>query len=133
MEKGILQLISKLHFISSKLHIFHWNVTGKDFLSYHEFFEEAYKELLEQKDKMAEYLRFSSKKADIDFKAVLEMAKGFKIPSKAEDMLKDALKDYNSLLKDYEALKKEPVLEAIVSDILQELEKKIYFIQSILN
>ena len=133
MEKGILQLISKLHFISSKLHMFHWNVVGKDFLSYHEFFEEAYKELLEQKDKMAEYLRFSSKKAEIDFDAVLKMAKGFKIPEKAEDMLKDALKDYKSLLKDYEDLKKEPVLEAIVSDILQELEKRIYFIQSILQ
>jgi starvation-inducible DNA-binding protein len=133
MEKNILKLISKLHFISSKLHMFHWNVVGKDFLSYHEFFEEAYKELLEQKDKIAEYLRFSSKKAEINFEDVLQMSKGFKIPKNAEDMLKDALKDYNSLLKDYEDLKKDPILDAIVSDILQEIEKKIYFIQSILQ
>jgi starvation-inducible DNA-binding protein len=113
--------------------MFHWNVVGKDFLSYHEFFEEAYKELLEQKDKIAEYLRFSSKKAEINFEDVLQMSKGFKIPKNAEDMLKDALKDYNSLLKDYEDLKKDPILDAIVSDILQEIEKKIYFIQSILQ
>ncbi len=133
MEKSILNLIAKLHFTSSKFHIFHWNVKGKDFLSYHKFFEESYKELLEQKDKLAEYLRYSSKKVEIDFKAVFEMSKSFKLPSKAEDMLKDALKDYKEILKDYQALKTDAVLESIVSDILQELEKRIYFIQSILE
>ena len=133
METNIVNLINKLHFFSSKLHMFHWNVTGKDFLSYHEFFEESYKELLEQKDQMAEYLRFSEKKAVIDFVQINELAEGFKIPETAEEMLSDALIDYKNLLDDYQSLVHEPVLEAIVSDILKELEKKIYFIQSILN
>ena len=133
MKANILKLINKLHFVSSKLHMFHWNVIGKDFLSYHEFFEESYKELLEQKDKLAEYLRFTDEKAVINFSEIERMSADFTLPEKAEGMLKDALKDYKSLLKDYEELVMDPVLEAIVSDILQEIEKKIYFIQSILG
>lgn len=133
MKANILKLINKLHFVSSKLHMFHWNVVGKDFLSYHEFFEESYKELLEQKDKLAEYLRFTDEKAIINFSEIANMFADFTLPAKAELMLKDALTDYTSLLKDYEELVTDPVLEAIVSDILQEIEKKIYFIKSILH
>lgn len=128
----ILKLINKLHFVSSKLHMFHWNVHGKDFLSYHKFFEEAYAELLEQKDVLAEYLRVSKTKVIIDFEDVAKQSKTFNIPVKAEDMLEDALKSYKALLKDFESIKPDAVLEAIISEILPKLNKKIYFIQSIL-
>lgn len=132
MSKAILTLINKLHFVSSKMHMFHWNVHGKDFLSYHAFFEEAYKELLEQKDALAEYLRVSKVKIVIDFNEVANHAKTFNIPAKADDMLTEALHDYKSLLKDYESIKPDAVLEAIISEILPEINKKIYMMQSIL-
>jgi starvation-inducible DNA-binding protein len=135
MEKKILNLINKLHFVSSKMHMFHWNVTGKDFLSYHKFFETSYRELLEQKDQMAEYLRFSGFSPVINFEAVTKMAESFVMPKTAEKMLEDALKDYHSVLADYtdKSFGEDPVLDAIISDILKDLEKKIYFIKSILS
>lgn len=137
MTTQILALINKLHFNSTKLHMFHWNVVGRDFLSFHKLFEESYLELLEFKDQMAEYLRFKEKgQAIVDFQKVAELAKGFKIPAKAEEMLKSGLESYVDILKDFKALdvaEKDLVLDAIISDILKALEKKIYFIQSILT
>ena len=132
MSKEVTKLINKLHFLSAKFHMFHWNVHGKDFLSYHALFEASYKQLIDQKDMMAEYLRVNKTVVVLDFTEISAMAKSFKMPSKAEDMLKEALADYKSLLKDYEKIKPDKVLEALISEILPEVSKKIYLIESIL-
>jgi starvation-inducible DNA-binding protein len=133
MTQQILNLINKLHYTSSKFHMFHWNVRGKDFLSYHEFFEEAYKELLEQKDSLAEYLRFQGEAVVMDFKTIAESFNGFEVPKDAEAMLEIALKDYTNILQDCEKLEKDQILDAITSDILMQVSKRVYFIKSILN
>lgn len=44
------------HFLL-KAQNFHWNVTGPDFLEYHELFERIYSELEEHTDEFAEHLR----------------------------------------------------------------------------
>ena len=132
MTKEITKLINKLHFLSAKFHMFHWNVHGKDFLSYHALFEESYKQMIEQKDMLAEYLRMNKVKIIIDFAEVAALSKSFKLPLKAEGMLEEALSDYKSILKDYEAIKTDKVLESIISIILPEISKKIYLIESIL-
>lgn len=38
-------------------HIYHWNVVGPQFIRFHEFFEEQYRELFEAVDELAERLR----------------------------------------------------------------------------
>lgn len=133
MEKSLQDLINKLHTYSTKLHMFHWNVTGRDFLSFHAFFEEAYSELTEQKDTIAEYLRFKGFTPMIELDKASSFAKDFKMPEKAEGMFEIALKDFKDLLNSYESLKPDKILEAVISEILPKLEKRIYFMSSILN
>jgi starvation-inducible DNA-binding protein len=40
-----------------KAHYFHWNVEGKDFSQFHEFFGELYEEIYDSIDPMAEEIR----------------------------------------------------------------------------
>jgi len=47
---------SHYHFLL-KAQNFHWNVTGPDFLEYHELFERIYCEVEEHTDEFAEHLR----------------------------------------------------------------------------
>lgn len=39
---------------------YHWNVTGPDFVQYHDFFSEVYSEYYGQVDRLAEYVRIVS-------------------------------------------------------------------------
>lgn len=131
--KEISNLINKLHFVSSKIHMYHWNVSGANFLSLHKFFEESYKDLLEFKDELAEYLRFKKLPALIDFNQVSALSKNFTIPAKSSEMLTDVLKEFESLIADYSNLKGGVDLEGLESNVILALQKRIYFIQSILS
>lgn len=133
MEKNIITIINKLQLASIKIQMFHWNVVGKDFLSYHEFFDDAYKELSGHKDTMAEFLRYKKELALIDFEWIAKTGKGFKLPKDAKGMLAEMLEDYKEIEKDFVSLEKDEVLDAIVSAILPDLEKRIFFTQSILE
>lgn len=133
MSHGLQKLINNIYFFESKLLMYHWNITGKDFLSYHKLLEESYREMAEHKDLLAEHLRYEGTGIVLDFQAVAQMAGNFTLPGNASDMLQDALMGYTSLISDYDQLEKDIVLDAIVSDIVKELEKRVYFIQSILT
>jgi DNA-binding ferritin-like protein len=132
MSHGLQQLINQIYFFESKLLMYHWNVTGKDFLSYHKILEESYKEMAEHKDLLAEHLRYERVGVVLDFNSVSQMGANFTLPGTASEMLQDALSGYKSLISEYDKLEKDIVLDAIVSDIVKELEKRVYFMQSIL-
>lgn len=133
MSKGLQPLINRIYFFESKLLMYHWNVTGMDFLSYHKFFEEAYKEMAEHKDYLAEHLRYEKTSVIIDYSSLSKLAERFSLPSRANEMLKDALSEYNFLIAEYNKLEKDMMLDAIISDIVKELEKRVYILQSILE
>jgi starvation-inducible DNA-binding protein len=134
---NISKLINKLHFVSSKLHMFHWNVKGPNFISYHEFLEEGYKQIIEQKDKIAEYLKFKNINQNvlIDFNEVAKLNQNFTIPKKAEEIMQETLNEYKSLLQDYSNILEEAdkILEAIISEAEMDIQKQIYILQSILS
>ena len=133
MEKKLSLLVNKLQLISMKIQMFHWNVTGKDFLSYHAFFDEAYKELSSFKDSIAEFLRYKKMPAILDFNEIAKLSKGFKLPSNALEMLKETLTLYKELEKDLLSTEKSGTLEVITSEILAKINKKIFFVQSIIE
>jgi starvation-inducible DNA-binding protein len=133
MEKKLSLFVNKLQLTSMKIQMFHWNVTGKDFLSYHAFFDEAYKELSSFKDSIAEFLRYKKLPAILDFNEIAKLSKGFKLPSNAFEMLKETLALYKELEKDLLSMEKGGALEVITSEMLAKINKKIFFVQSIIE
>lgn len=62
MDKRILasklnELLSSIFVMYHKTHTFHWNVTGPNFIQYHEFFGKTYEELHDSVDVYAEHIR----------------------------------------------------------------------------
>lgn len=55
-ELAKLAFATHYHYLL-KAQNFHWNVTGPDFLEYHELFEDIYTEVYDNLDKFAEHLR----------------------------------------------------------------------------
>jgi starvation-inducible DNA-binding protein len=133
IDKQILGLINKLHFVSAKFHIFHWNVKGIDFIPLHMFFESAYKEIIEQKDRLAEYFRLNNKKAVIDFNEVANLAKEFTVGDDVKEMLANALSEYKIILEMYNKLERDTLLDEVISDAVKAMSKRMYFIQSTLS
>jgi starvation-inducible DNA-binding protein len=54
---GLSQLLVNTYVLYVKTQNFHWNVTGPHFYTYHELFEEQYKQLGEAIDSIAERIR----------------------------------------------------------------------------
>ena len=46
-----------------KSHMFHWNIEGRDFPEYHDFFDGVYNDLWSQTDTLAEFIRQLDEKA----------------------------------------------------------------------
>lgn len=133
IDKQISTLINKLHFVSAKFHMFHWNVTGIDFIPLHMFFESAYTEVIEQKDRLAEYFRLTNRKAIINFEEVASLAKGFTVPENVKDMLANALAEYKEFMELYSKLERDIMLDEVISDAVKAMSKRMYFINSTLS
>jgi len=50
-------ILATAHAFALKAQNYHWNVTGPHFLEYHEFFGEIYKQVSEDTDAYAEFIR----------------------------------------------------------------------------
>lgn len=106
MEKlhgSMAKSLANTFVLYSKIHSFHWNITGPRFLELHTFFEEVYTFLWKTLDVLAEELRIMDQQAP---KNVEELTEGSeitaekKVPS-AEDMLKKCIADCDILMKVY--------------------------------
>jgi starvation-inducible DNA-binding protein len=54
---ALMNVFSDAFVFYFKAHSFHWNVTGKDFPQYHEFFGKIYESVFSNMDKLAEEIR----------------------------------------------------------------------------
>lgn len=57
IANGLCKVLSDTYVLLGKTHGFHWNVTGPQFHSLHEMFEEQYRDLVEAVDEIAERMR----------------------------------------------------------------------------
>lgn len=57
MEQMLKQLLSDTVALKFKAHGYHWNVQGKDFSQFHEFFSDIYQDYDAATDLLAEWLR----------------------------------------------------------------------------
>jgi starvation-inducible DNA-binding protein len=57
LAKGLYTVVANTVSFAFRAQAFHWNVKGKDFHQYHDFFRVIYEEVFESIDGLAEYLR----------------------------------------------------------------------------
>ncbi len=139
--KQLNQLQADAYVMFLKLHNFHWNVKGMEFHSIHEYTENAYNEMSELFDEMAERaLQVGGKAITLNSKL---MAKA-KIEELEEDsfdaetVLQNMLDDYNYFLKAFEFLSKEAdelndnTTVGIADENIAKFQKRIWMLKATL-
>ncbi|KAB3530304.1 DNA starvation/stationary phase protection protein [Alkaliphilus pronyensis] len=103
VTKELNQYLANLHVLYTKLHNYHWNVEGKNFFQLHSKLEELYDHTAEEIDEVAERILMLGYKPAASMKEYLAMATLKEAEStsiKGEDIVKDLLEDFTSLILD---------------------------------
>jgi starvation-inducible DNA-binding protein len=122
-----------------KTKIFHWNVTGSHFLSYHELFDKQAGEITETIDAIAERIRALGERVKATLAESVKsssLKEQDKLEVLAEDMIKELLKDHEEIIR---AIRKN--LSKVVkhgddgtadflTSIMEEHEKTTFFLRS---
>lgn len=102
-ESGLAlnKLIANLGVFYVKLHQYHWYVTGSDFFTLHEKFEELYNDASEHFDAFAERLIAKGEAPYSTLSEFLEHSeieeKTYTDPLSSEQMVEDIMKDYEKI------------------------------------
>ena len=104
MSTRLNVLLADEHVLYVKTRNFHWNVTGKSFYEYHEFFEQLYTELAEKIDEIAEEVRTLGHFSIGSMKDFLELSR---LLESKQHSSKDALKMIEELKDDHETIVKQ--------------------------
>lgn len=102
VAKELNSVLASTYMLYIKTHSFHWNVTGANFKSLHELFEEQYDDLAEAADTLAERIRALGFAAPAGLKVFQKLSQVHDVPDTvpdAETMLK-LLADDNEKLND---------------------------------
>lgn len=94
-------VLSETYALYLKTQNYHWNVTGPNFYSLHNMFEEQYKELAEAIDDIAERIRALGEKVEASF-LYFDQNKSIKdgIPSNSsESMLEDLVRSQEVVIE----------------------------------
>lgn len=73
IAEGLSKVLADSYMLYLRTHNYHWNVTGENFHSLHEQFEEQYTELAEAVDKIAERIRALGHRAPGSFREFNEL------------------------------------------------------------
>lgn len=117
-EKNLQELSNRINVLLADEHVlyvktrnYHWNITGKSFIEYHEFLEKLYTELAEQIDEIAEEVRTMGHHSVGSMKEFLDLARLLESKQHATG---DPLKLLEELKNDH---------ESIVKSTKQDIEK----------
>lgn len=95
----------------------HWNVTGPNFSTLHDLFEEHYTELLTYVDECAELVRINNQNIEWSFADVASHSKLPKLPSSnnAADLIQHLVDAHTMVI---ELLENNPTQDALVDDFV---------------
>lgn len=103
LVEAMKKLLADVYAFQLKANFFHWNVTGNNFLPYHEFFGELYKDAFESTDEIAEQIRVLDSFAPGSFTRFKELTSilcEMSIPSSYEMIVK-LIEDNEKVLTTY--------------------------------
>lgn len=139
VTKQLVQIQADAYIMFLKLHNFHWNVKGMEFFALHEYTEDAYKQMSEIFDEMAERaLQLGQKALTLN----ADLAKRSKILEEkstnfsAKEVLNALQKDYKYFLNAFTSLSKEANKDndigtiAIADDNVAKLQKRLWMLAS---
>lgn len=89
------ELLGTVFILYTKMHIFHWNVTGPSFPQYHKFLDDLYNEVWESIDEIAEHIRTLNSFAPVSMPRILELSQ-----IKSEENIPDAISMFSILNRD---------------------------------
>lgn len=133
--------LSNAFFTSFKAQVFHWNVTGNEFLQLHEFFGEIYKSATESVDVIAEQIRAMGIMAPVSITELMRYAY-IDIENTAVDctsMLFDlratndkSLETLNTLFDSLSLIKEQGFADCVATQI-NTIKKQNWMINSLLQ
>ena len=143
MEKKLISLLNQniadLHVLYVKLHNYHWNIQGMQFMPIHNMTEEYYNYIAELYDALAERILQLGEKPISSVKAYLgraqiqeESANDFS----ADQVFSGIVADFNYLLGEYKAALKmaeeanDVSTANIVSETIQWFEKNLWILKA---
>ncbi|MFU8792688.1 MAG: Dps family protein [Acholeplasmataceae bacterium] len=137
LYKALDRQVANLSVLFTKLHHYHWYVTGPNFFALHAKFEELYDHINELYDEFAERLLTIGGKPSSTQKAYLELAtlKEATGIETAMDMVKGLLSDFELIVKELkedlkiaQALEDEATADLYIGSIA-EFEKTIWMLK----
>lgn len=132
-------LVASLMVLRQKLHGYHWEVTGPNFLELHRLFENQYTQILEYADRVAEYLRSTGNglHPPSTMKEMVELSILIEHPAKdltSQQMITDLFNDFLVLSQWLEEAPNYTRAWSNIIDELQEyLRKQVWFLRSYLD
>ena len=138
IAEGLASLLADSYTLYLKTHNYHWNVTGPQFNTLHQMFEEQYTELAIAVDDIAERIRTLGEWAPGSYSAFAELTSIDEeqgVPS-AEEMVKSLVKGQEavvrtarSVIKAAEAANDEPTAD-LLTQRMQIHEKNAWMLRS---
>ncbi|MED3662556.1 Dps family protein [Ureibacillus sp. FSL K6-8385] len=135
------ELVSTYSVLYTKLHNYHWYVTGPSFFTLHEKFEELYNEITLNLDEVAERILTKGGKPVATMKEHLELSRVKEATGSenAEEMVQSIIDDFKATMQ----LIKEAMEEAanqgddrtedMLNDTFQSLEKHVWMLSAFLG
>lgn len=141
MKKFLNQEVANFTLLYTKLHNYHWFVTGKGFFQLHAKFEELYDYVTEKLDEIAERLLQVDGKPVATLKEVLDLAtlKEATGEENVDGMIQSVLNDFTQLNEEFTRGIKlaeeenDPVTVDLFTGIKADLEKHIWMLRAYLK
>ncbi len=130
------KLLANLNVLYVKLHNYHYNVIGADFMPTHVALEKEYDTMHEWIDEVAEQIKKDGEYPMGSLKEYLSIATITEVESKdyrSKEILEDVLKDFETLEADVQELLEGDISIAcddLLTTIATELSTKIWFLKA---
>lgn len=140
MYKKLCTYLANLAVLNVKFHNIHWNVVGQQFVSIHNFTEEAYNAFFEYYDDVAEILKMRGNYPHASVKEYLESTTIKELESKdigVTEALRIISDDYDEMLELAFTIRREAedqgdvTLVSKLEDHIAAYQKNLWFIKAI--
>ncbi len=109
VAKKLAKYLASHYTLFQKTLYYHWNVTGKQFVSLHELFEKQYRDLFEKGDELAERIRALGHMSPGTFREFMKLSsieEDQELPGDAETMVENLLYDHEQASQEARAVLK---------------------------
>ena len=141
LVSALMNVFSDAFVFYFKAHSFHWNVVGKDFPQYHEFFGKVYENVFGNMDRLAEEIRALNAPAPMNLASLISNSKlsENKDPLTGMEMVAALAADNTKILAGLMACAKlaevanEPGLENYLTELFDQHKKLSWMFNAILK